>query len=72
MCLLTGAKDEPASLALAKERRRGVDRSVSGVDGPVEEEGSLGFSLPLDEVKTLLQRQPEINTLFGCKIPPCK
>lgn len=50
--------DTPASLALPEERLGGVDGSVSGVHGPVEEERPLGFSLPLDEVQTFLRRQP--------------
>lgn len=48
--------DVPSSLALPEEASGGVDGGVSGVSGPVEEEGSPGLSLSVYEVKTFLQR----------------
>lgn len=46
----------PASLTLPQEAFGGVDRGVSGIGGPVEEEGLLGFRLTPNEVHALLQR----------------
>lgn len=46
----------PASLALPEEGLGSIDRSVSGIHCPVEEEGLLGLSLTLYEVKTFLER----------------
>lgn len=44
----------PAPLALPQERLGGVDRAVSGIGRPVEEEGPLGFGLTLYELKSFL------------------
>lgn len=44
----------PSTLALSKKLFRGIDRAVSGIRCPVEEEGLLGLSLTKYEVQTLL------------------
>lgn len=45
----------PASLAFPQEMFGGVDRSVSGIDGPVEEEGTVCYGLTENEIQTFLQ-----------------
>lgn len=46
----------PASLALPEEAFGSIDRGVSGIHCPVEEEGLLGLSLTVNELKTFLER----------------